>query len=106
MKSYILFMFKNLKKKSNEIIFYLKLYIIGVGQDKVIPEPTLNPSRVFNNFLNSPQTCLYLSKILPIRGEVGQVLEKKSRFFLPSFEKKMYGCIGTYACYFWIGLVV
>ena len=45
MKSNISFMFKKLKnKKSNQVIFYLKLYIIGVGQDKVILEPALNPS--------------------------------------------------------------
>ena len=55
MKSNLLFIFKmlkNEKKKSNKIIFYLKLYIIG--RDQIISKFILNSSQVLKNFSNSP----------------------------------------------------
>lgn len=80
MKSNVLFMFKKLKfekikkEKSSQIIFYFKLYIIGIGRDKVTFEPTSNQSlRLFKNFLKLLQihlsffqTLLISSKVVPI----------------------------------------
>ena len=80
MKKYIIYIKKvqNEKKKSIKIIFYLILYIIGVGWRSGTKSYQNQPESVssFKRILKSISNLFILSQHRPIRGGAWWVLEK------------------------------
>ena len=70
------------KKISIKIIFYLILYIIQVGWNKVIPKPTPTYHE-FEKNLNLLCTHLYLSQTCTI---MDQMSTRKHLIVIPNFE--------------------